>query len=232
MDRATSFTRLMAKLPDWTILAYDRRGYAGSSHLSPGSSFDDQVADLVAVLGDTPAVAFGHSFGGDVVLAAAASHPDLIRAAVVWEPPLPWLPWWPKPDDVDPATPTGPGGPPEPAEVAERFMRRMVGDRIWERLPASTRAERRSEGQTLVAEMRSLGSGPVFDPALVSIPVTVGRGSLSSAAQRRAARELASALPQGERAEIAGAGHGVHLTHPQELARLIRIAARRAEQVS
>ena len=50
MDRATSFTRLMARLPDWTVIAYDRRGYGQSAHLGPPDTFDQQIADLVAYL--------------------------------------------------------------------------------------------------------------------------------------------------------------------------------------
>ena len=220
MDRATSFTRLMAKLPEWSIVAYDRRGYGRSNHAGPPDTFDVQVEDLVHVLDGEPAVAFGHSFGGDVVLAAADRQPGLITAAVVWEAPQPWMPWWP-------ATSTSRGSysDMDPADYAEHFMRRVVGDRIWERLPSATRAARRAEGVTMQAEIATLGRGPVFDPARIRIPVIVGRGGRSSAHQRRGARELAAALPQGEMVEIAEAGHGAHLSHPGELADLIRKVA-------
>ena len=78
-----------------------------------------------------------------------------------------------------------------------------------------------------MAELASLGTGPVFDPAQVSVPITVGRGGHSTGFQRRAARELASSLPLGELAEIPEAGHGAHLSHPGELAHLITLAATR-----
>jgi pimeloyl-ACP methyl ester carboxylesterase len=233
MDRATSFTRLKARLPDWTIMSYDRRGYARSSHLTAGGGFHEQVSDLVDVLDGEPAVAFGHSFGGDVVLATAAEHPQLISAAVVWEPPQPWLPWWPSPDGWGQDSAPGEGSrSPEtdPADQAETFMRRMVGDRIWERLPSSTRVERRAEGLTLVSEIRSLGTGPVFDPARIAVPVIVGRGGKSAGFQRRATRELADNLERGQLAEIPEAGHGAHLSHPAELARLIVLAGTQAGQ--
>jgi pimeloyl-ACP methyl ester carboxylesterase len=221
MDRASSFTRLMARLRDWNIVAYDRRGYAGSASTGPPASFDDQVEDLITVLDGEGAVAFGHSFGGDVVLAAAAEHPDLIPAAVVWEPPQPWLPLW-----ADSNASRGLTTDLETAERAEWFMRRMVGDRVWERLPASTRAQRRSEGRTLRAEINSLADAPAFEAASVRIPVIVGRGGLSSAHQRRAARELAATLPFGQLVEIAEAGHGAHLSHSAEVAALLeRVAA-------
>jgi pimeloyl-ACP methyl ester carboxylesterase len=231
MDRATSFTRLMAKLPEWAILAYDRRGYAGSSRAGPPISFDQQVDDLASVLeqraGDRPTVAFGHSFGGDVVLAAlaaAGSQPGgpfaRIGAAVVWEPPQPWQPWWP-----EGGASRGGGSELGPEDRAEWFMRRMVGDHIWERLPSSTRAQRRTEGPTLNAEMRSLAGIVAFDPACIRVPVIVGRGGRSRAHQRRGVEELVPALPTGELAEITDAGHGAHLSHPAEVAELIRRAA-------
>jgi N-formylmaleamate deformylase len=226
MDRASSFTRLTAKLPDWTVLAYDRRGYAGSAHTGPPGRFDDQVDDLLAVLeghtkpatGEVP-VAFGHSLGGDVVLAAMAAHPGLLSAAVVWEPPQPWLAWWPEGSAT-----RGAGSELEAEERAEWFMRRMVGDRIWERLPAATREQRRSEGPTLEAELRTLAASRPFDPQLIDVPVIAGRGGRSRPHQRRGAEELAAALPRGELVEVPDAAHGVHLSHPAEVAELIRRA--------
>ncbi|MGH9054498.1 MAG: alpha/beta fold hydrolase [Acidimicrobiales bacterium] len=220
MDRATSFARLTAQLPEWTVVAYDRRGYAGSASLGPARGFGEQVDDLVQVLDGEPAVAFGHSYGGDVVLAAAALHPGLVRSALVWEPPQPWLAWWP---DTSPSGGAGAGM--EPGEHAEWFMRRMVGDRVWDRLPAATRSQRRGEGVAFQAEMAAFGPGRPFDPTRIVIPVLVGRGGRSRPHQRRAARELASALPRGELVEIAGVDHGAHLSRPGEVAGLLRRAA-------
>lgn len=222
MDRATSFRRVMARLPDWRCVAYDRRGYAGSSELGPPESFDEQVEDLLSVLDGSPAVVFGHSYGGDVVLAAASRHPELIRAAVVWEPPRPWLPWWP-------TTAVGAAADQLDAEDrAEWFMRRMVGDRVWERLPESTRTQRRREGRTLAAELDALRSAAPFDESHVRVPVLVGRGGQTHPHHRRSARELAASLPCGQLRDIEGASHGAHLSHPGEVAELIREAARLA----
>lgn len=220
MDRATSFTRLTAKLRDWTVVAYDRRGYGHSSHLGPPEDFGVQVDDLVEVLAGRPSLAFGHSLGGDVVLTTLFRHPGLITAAVVWEPPQPWLPFWPE-ESVS----RGAGSHLAPEDRAEWFMRRMVGDRIWERLPSATRAQRRAEGRTLDAELRSLGGSCPFDPSAIRVPVIVGRGGESRVHHRRASRELAASLPAGELAEIPDAGHGAHLSHPAEVAELIRRAA-------
>lgn len=220
MDRATSFTRLMSKLPDWEILAYDRRGYGHSHHLGPPEDFDSQVEDLLSVLGDRQAVAFGHSLGGDIVLAAMSRHPGLLTAALVWEPPQPWLPFWP-------ADKAGDANRPEmsPEDRAERFMRRMIGDRIWERLPNATKARRRAEGLTMDGDLATIANHPVFDPSLILAPVLVGRGGLSLPYQRRATRELVTHLPKGELVEIAESGHGAHLSHPTDVAAFVRRAA-------
>lgn len=220
MDRSTSFNRVAARLADWTVLSYDRRGYGRSHHHGPAHSFDQQVADLVAVLDGRAAVAFGHSLGGDVVLSTIDRHPGLITAALVWEAPQPWLDFWP-PDSVS----RGAGADMTPEARAEWFMRRMVGDRVWERLPAATREARRAEGAVFDAELRSLEAGAPFDPKRIRVPVLVGRGGRSRVHHRRAARELAAVLPRGELVEVAGADHGAHLSHPAEIADLIERAA-------
>lgn len=228
MDRASSFSRLMARLPEWSIVAYDRRGYAGSSQLGVTDRIEDHVEDLLNVLDGRPAVVLGHSYGGIVVLAAAVRAPELIPSAVVWEPPQPWSAGWPATSASG-----GAAGDLEPEDRAEWFMRRMLGDRIWERLPSSTRAQRRAEGAALVADFASLRIEPTslrtgqppFDPSAVHVPVLVGRGGRSSTHHRRTTRELAQSLRRGRLVEIPEASHGAHLSHPAELAGLLRAAA-------
>ena len=146
----------------------------------------------------------------------------LIPAAFVWEPPQPWLPWWTE------ATGRRSGEPElEPDERAESFMRRMVGDRVWERLPSSTRAQRRREGHTLEAEINSLAVAARLRPRRDTDPRAGGSGRPLVRLSAAAAAELAEALPAGELVEIAAAGHGAHLSHPAEVARLLeQVAAR------
>jgi pimeloyl-ACP methyl ester carboxylesterase len=224
MDRASSFGRVQGRMQEAEIIAYDRRGYAGSAGLAPSESFDTQVDDLLEVLDDRPAVALGHSLGGTIVLAAASRYPELIVGAVIWEPPMPWLPWWPMTTAGRMAA--GDGRPPE--DVAETFVRRVVGDRVWDRLPPATKANRRAEGPALVAEMRALTAGAPFDPADITVPIIVGCGTEGLPHQRRGSAELAAALPHGEWVEIEGCDHGAHLSHPAELADLVRRVAERA----
>lgn len=220
MDRAASFRRLWTHLEDWDVLAYDRRGYAGSAALPLARDFAEQVGDLRSVLEarsgcPRTVVGLGHSFGGHVVLAAAAAHPDLFQAAVIYEPPGLWQGGWSRPGAAELP----------PGDQAERFVRQVAGDRVWERLSEATRAQRRAEGATMVNDLSMLGAGPPFEPGDVAIPVVVGYGSRTPARATSWARELAGRLPLAELVEVPGAEHGIHVGDPAALAALVRRAA-------
>jgi pimeloyl-ACP methyl ester carboxylesterase len=223
MDRGASFRRVATHLADFTVLTYDRRGYAGSSASKPSEAFAGQVDDLFEVLAGRTAVGVGHSMGGDVVLAAAQQRPDLIDTAVAFEPPQPWLESWAAHSAG--AVVYDQGEKRAPQDVAEAFMRRMVGDEVWERLPAATRRQRLAEGDALVADLRAIRGGrPVFDPAAITVPVVLGHGSRSRPHHREGTRGLAGLLPRAELVVIEGSTHGAHLSHPAEFAALIRRA--------
>jgi pimeloyl-ACP methyl ester carboxylesterase len=198
---------------------YDRRGYGRSRSLGTGD-LAAHVDDLLAVLAGRPATVVGHSMGGFVALAAAARDPELVRSLLVYEAPAPWASWWP--------SPVSSGGDALAAEdEAEAFMRRAIGDRYWERLPARTREERRAEGPALQADLASLRGTPAYDPAVVEVPTIVACGSETTWWHRRAADELAAALPHAELSVVAGAQHGAHLSHPSAFARLVERAVER-----
>ena len=204
------------------MLRYDRRGYGRSRHCGPPTSFDQQVDDLGSIVVGTRSIIVGHSFGGVIALAFAQRHPALTAAVVAYEAPMAWQPWWPS--TTAGAAATGVGG--DPGDAAERFMRRMIGDERWERLPPTTREQRRAEGPALVAELRSIrdGTEPPYDPREVRSPVIAAHGSASIDHHRRTAVELAGLVPDGELVVVEGAGHGVHLTHPASLAGVVRRA--------
>jgi pimeloyl-ACP methyl ester carboxylesterase len=225
MDRGPSFSRVVTRLSDVQVLTYDRRGYHRSLQALPlAHTLDEHVEDLFSVLAGRHAVAAGHSYGGTVALAAAWRRPEQIRAVVAYEPPAPWLPWWPKRSAGGSAA-----GARGPEEAAETFMRRMIGDARWERLPERTRARRRDEGPALIAEMASIrDDGAPFDPAQVSVPTVIARGELAAPHHRRGAEALADLIPGAELVEVEGAGHGCHLTHPDAFAATVRLALERS----
>jgi pimeloyl-ACP methyl ester carboxylesterase len=228
MDRASSFRRVIARLPDATVISYDRRGYAESVEVPPAARFDRQVDDLLEVLAGRTVVGVGHSLGGDVVLGAAQRHPELIDSAMVFEPPQPWLPLWSARSAGSPAVIEA--GKSDPARAAEMFMRGMVGDSVWDRLPSATQERRKAEGAALVAELQSLRTGrPVFDAAGIAVPVVCGFGSRSKPHHKKGTRQLAEALQLGELHCIEGCAHGAHLSHPGAFAALVRRALARRE---
>lgn len=219
MDRSASFGRVVRQLGDLHVIRFDRRGYGRSSALGPASLME-HVDDLLAVAGERRVTVFGHSIGGIIALAAAVRRPDVVGSVLAYEAPLSWADWWPS-ARTPPAE--------DPADEAEAFMRRAIGDHFWGRLPARTRADRRAEGGALRADIASVASAP-FDPADVTVPVLVAAGADTCWWHTRAAQELAEALPLGELSVVAGADHGVHLTHPTATAHLVRRAVERGDQ--
>lgn len=212
MDRASSFGRVARGLRDIHLIRYDRRGYGRSAAAGP-ALLDAHVADLETVLAGRRAVVFGHSMGAIVALVAAARHPDLVRAVLAFEPPTPWEDWWPGPKH-DPDA--------DPASEAEAFMVRAVGDRLWRRLPARTRDDRRAEGGALQADLASLRAGRPFVPGDVHAPVVMAYGSDTTWWHERGALDLAAVLPDTDVEVIEGASHGAHLTHPTAVVELVR----------
>ncbi len=222
LDRGASFARAVRRLTDLHVLTYDRRGYHHSRAMPVARSLADHVADLVALVGDGPAVVVGHSYGGDVALGAAIEAPGVIGAVGAYEPPLPWFDWWPHRSassiaDEDPAT------------FAEGFFRRVVGDAGWDRLTDQARADRRADGPALVAELSDLRRhGAPFDLAELRVPLVLGRGGASVWHHRRAVDALVELVPDCEVVEFPGSAHGAQLTHPDAFAAFVRRVVQRA----
>jgi pimeloyl-ACP methyl ester carboxylesterase len=224
MDRSSGMARVARLLAgEARVLRYDRRGYARSRPHPGPFTMEAQVADLVGLLAGRRAVLVGHSYGGDVALTCAEHHPDLVRSALVFEPPLSWQPDWPG-VTAGAAALAAAEGPDGIEDAAERFLRRMLGDRLWERLPASTRAERRSEGPALVGELIDLRSHQPWHAEAIACPVISACGSESQPHHRHAADWIAGRVNGAEYAEIHGARHGAHTSHPADLAALARLA--------
>lgn len=235
LDRCAAFARVQRHLDDLRVVRYDRRGYGRSLATGAADDLDQQVDDLAAVVADEPAVLVGHSLGGVLALALAVRRPHLVRAVVAYEAPMPWTDWWPTSTAgavaVDGTAASGRPDAAEASAAAERFMRRMVGDERWEALPARTREQRLAEGPALLADLHAVRREPApYDPARLGMPVVAGHGTQSAAHHVESARRLAELAPRGELMVVEGAGHGVHLTHPGELARLVRRAVARAAE--
>jgi len=223
-DRSKNFAGVVALLGDLEVTVYDRRGYGRSLEARPPSGgFEDQVADLLAVLDDRPAVVCGQSAGGAIALMAATRAPELFSSVAVWEPPLPWAPWWTDPDGQARlaawlALP--------PRQLGEMYNRELIGEARWAALPERTRDLLRAEGAAFHADLASQLTPP-FDLADVKCPVVVGAGRASSPWVLEASTALAGRLGAGLLVAD-GAEHAAHLGQPAVWAELVRRAVARA----
>jgi pimeloyl-ACP methyl ester carboxylesterase len=217
LDRGGSFARLARRCERFDVVTYDRRGYQGSRALLP-FDLDHHVSDLLALARQEcargPVILFGHSFGGVVALAAGVAEPSLTSLVLVYEAPLPWIM---RRDGSRAPLST------DPEAEAERFFRRIVSNAAWERMSELERQSRRLDGPALFSDLTVLRDGVVpFDIAQLQVPTTFIYGDgLAPEFYRSLSAELTSLNPLIESRDLVNAGHGAHLSVPDQLARLI-----------
>jgi pimeloyl-ACP methyl ester carboxylesterase len=226
-DRSQSFIRAVELLGDVRTVIYDRRGYGQSLGARPeATSIADHVADLLALIDGGPATIIGHSFGGVVAMAAAASRPQVVDSLGLWEPPLPWLAWWPEwarraVADI--------GADPNPLVVGEQAFKTVVGRRSWDALTAEQRDLARAEGAAFLTDTGTQRTAP-FDLNDVVAPCLVGFGTATWRHQVDGAERLAELLG-AELMGVEGAGHFGHATHPEGFAQFVRRAVALGREV-
>ena len=217
MDRAASMLKLSRRLDEqYRVLRYDRRGYGRSvPHAGPFNVIA-QVADLVELLAGRRAVLVGHSYGGNVAMAAAAQHRELVAGVVVYESPLPWEPFWPPSTAgwaaIQAAGPTKDAV----ADAAEMFMRRLIGDERWLALPEQTRLSRRSEGLALVSELSDLHEHRPWEAADIKVPLILGYGSRTAEHRRHGMTYIADSVAGAEALCLQDCGHNAHRSAPDQ----------------
>ena len=232
LDRADSFGRVMRRLPEFALVAYDRRGYQGS-RAAGVVGLEGHIADLVDIVtearsrGALSVSAIGHSLGGDVVIGAALAKPAAFDSIGAFEPPMPWL------DPAHAGSSTRHRGwrplTENPADEAERFFRRMVSPAAWERLPAVARSGRRADGPALAADLASVAGAPPFDVLGLTVPAVFGKGGTTSDQRHRATVAWLGAHVAGALVyDVDAARHGAHLSHPDHFADFSRCVVERS----
>ena len=221
MDRLESMRRLTRNAaPDCNVFIYDRRGYAGSHQVGDAPTLRDHIIDLTHLLdhlrsdlgfGDMPTYLFGHSMGG--VVSIGASIERHVDGVAVYESPIAWLPEAARTTTGDKMV----REVTDPAEYAEGFMRRMVGNRIWERMPSERRMARRAEGATLLAEMKDVRDSKPWETSAVPLPLRIGYGDSSLDHQIANAILLHQLIPGSTLTVLSGVNHAAHLNAPKEL---------------
>jgi pimeloyl-ACP methyl ester carboxylesterase len=215
LDRGGSFTRVVRRLARFDVVVYDRRGYPGSRDLGP-VNLTAHVGDLRALIDREaergPVLLFGHSFGGVVTLATVLADPSGANLVINYESPVPWVL---RREHFHPLSSDDP-----PVE-AERFFRRIMGDRAWERLSEPQQDSRRRDGVALLNDLKTVRQAEApFDLADLRVPMTYAYGD-----EAEYYRALASALervsPLISTRELKLAGHAAHLKNAEQLAALI-----------
>lgn len=229
LDRARSFARLARRLPDYRILAYDRRGYEGSQGVAPLAELEVQIDDLHSVIDlmadGGPIDVFGHSMGGSLAITAAVKDPAGIRSVITYESPLRWLL-----DEVDWWVPR----PTPEAEVAA-FFSMMTAPGTWDRMSETERELRLADGPALVADLQMTRKEIPFgvtDLAHLAVPLTMGLGGATNLTRFKETAEIVTAsTPLATTVVIDGVLHGAHLRAPDALGAFIRGALQRTNGI-
>ena len=181
------------------VIAYDRRGYGASGAPEPyeATTVHEQAEDAAAVLtalDAAPAVVGGNGFGALVALDLLVRRAELVRAAVLVDPPL--FAFVPEATEVLSTErllleeALREGGP-------ELAVERWLGAGR----PADEIARARQAHRAVFADIAGLTSWPVSRAELraIAVPVVVSTSSASPFHVVRAADALAELLPAGRR---------------------------------
>jgi pimeloyl-ACP methyl ester carboxylesterase len=206
---------------DHLVVAYDRRGPSDETPLArdadrPG--VEGHARDLIEILeGVAAPVVCGSSFGAVVVLEAALLRPELQRALVLCEPPLP--------------SSSRPGGVPSPYReeydsICARegtgagalfFLRHVLGRDAFEALPERARHRIAGLGPAIRRDANALDAHPIDYGAYATIqlPCLLLGGDRSPAFFQETLRALESAMSGSRRETIPNAGHAMPGDNPR-----------------
>ena len=217
-----------------TVVTYDRRGNSRSTRPAGWgtTTVEDQADDaagLLRALELAPAAVFGTSSGAICALSLLIRHPELVRAAILHEPPM--LSVVERGDEVLAAIAQlvdagiAAGGP---TAGLERFWRFVAGDPNWEALDSGLRERMLGNADTFLNVERTLESYRPDDATLaaIAVPVQVLVSADSPPVIAEVAEWLASRL--GAEVSSTPGTHTPYQDHPRALAETIRSFLARA----
>ncbi len=220
---------------DYRLIAPDLLGFGDTEPWTgPGDLTHDAEAALVRALIERvcnrPAHVVGHSYGGATAVRLWLAVPDLVRSLVFIEPIL--TPLLPQAGEETLFA--------EYRAVAEDFMQRAKagreeeawrvylnlrnGDGTWERLSDDARQRFINQTDRVGDAFKSNLSNPttLADCQGIAVPTMVICGAETTAPERRVTEILRDEIPSCVYEVIPGAEHMSPLTHPAEVAMLIR----------
>ncbi|ONH27507.1 alpha/beta fold hydrolase [Pseudofrankia asymbiotica] len=199
-DQASSFDPVAAALDGVDIVSYDRRGW-GEKPVWDGTPADlaGHADDLLMVLGDRPATVVGHSWGGNVAVAAAVRRPDLVLSVALWETAMPWASWW-------------------KGNHGQLILGAIAS--VKEKVPGTQRQNR--ERRLFLAEASATLSRP-FDLDHLTARCIAGYGTATQPPFGPGMRAFAE-LMRADVFELPDANHMAHRENPEGFAQFVRSA--------
>jgi pimeloyl-ACP methyl ester carboxylesterase len=227
---AGHFTSVAEVLADeFTVVTYDRRGNSRSPR-PPGwvrTTVEEQADDAAALLEALempPAAVFGNSSGAIYALCLLVRRPEVVRGAILHEPPL--LSMLERPHDVQQALRAlvektiADEGPPA---AVERFWRFVAGDANWENLTPGLRQRMLGNADTFLNV--EMGTFETYQPENLQLDAVVAPVQvLVSDQSAQFFTEVAERLAQRFGVEVSRTPgtHTPYHDHPDELAQAIR----------
>jgi pimeloyl-ACP methyl ester carboxylesterase len=226
-DHSTWTVQLASLRDDFAMLAYDRDAREGRTV----ENHADDAAEILRSEVQGPAAVVGSSFGAIVALDLARRCPDLVSSLFLCEPPLAQSDALaPVPDgfacrfDSIVACESG-------EAAAEFFLRNVLGDESFERMPKTYRRRSMAAWRQIRADMTALARYRVryseLRDELRCATVLLG-GSQSAAFYRDTLEALQWAIPGAELIELRGAGHMMHVDAHRQFGDVLRRVGNRA----
>jgi 3-oxoadipate enol-lactonase len=232
-DASTWADQLQHLSPHFHCIAYDRRGHTRS----PLGQFEqrrvelhaDDAAGLIVALDLAPCIIVGSSSGARITLDVVRRYPELVKGAVLSEPPL---------LSLDPAASEAfvgkiksavelaiaQGGP---RAAVDAFFE-LVCPRYWPTLGEARRDALRANVEEMFGDL----SMPPYevsraDLAQIYVPCQVVSGSESDPLMRTISAILDQAIPGARLIELEGSGHVTYAEKPEEFAEAVMSFAMR-----
>lgn len=222
-----SFERVADRLADeFTVVTYDRRGNSRSPALPAGQKMSiaaqaDDAGSLLEAVGVTPAVVFGTSGGGNILLELVTRRPHVVHAALVHEPAL-----------IAVSSRQGDAvaadigaifelAATDPRAAMEAFIRRFTSDETFDRADDEVRERILGNGANFFASELEAFASYVPDPDRVSalaVPVRVLASRDSG--DHQTCEWLAGRLGPG--VEYLSGHHAPYAQHPEVFAEELR----------
>lgn len=224
------FERVAELLSDeFTVVTYDRRANSRSPRPDGWESTSteeqsDDAARLIEDLGLAPVAIFGSSVGAIISLDLLFRHPELVRGAILHEPPL--TAGMANPEEVMGAIQQVVEGGMQrggPRGGCENFFRFIAGDDAFENLDPRLRERMLGNGETFLGT--EMGAFEPYQPeeaalTAVEVPVRIMVGTESAPFFAETARWLADRL--NVEVEKLPGGHTPYFDRPQEMAEALR----------